>query len=74
MTLEAISQPVTFVAGRRDVITSLHDMVNAAEQIPQARLRELPGSHFLPLEYPDELAAELRKLVGRTALGNLRDA
>jgi pimeloyl-ACP methyl ester carboxylesterase len=68
MSLESIHQPVTFVAGRRDLITSLHDMVNAADQIPQARLRELPGSHFLPLEYPDELAAELRKLTDQANL------
>jgi pimeloyl-ACP methyl ester carboxylesterase len=68
MSLESIHQPVTFVAGRRDLITSLHDMINAADQIPQARLRELPGSHFLPLEYPDELAAELRKLTDQANL------
>jgi pimeloyl-ACP methyl ester carboxylesterase len=68
MKLESIEQPVMFVAGRRDLITSLHDMVNAAEQIPHARLRELPGSHFLPLEYPDELAAELRRLTTRADL------
>ena len=70
MDLESVTQPVTFVAGRRDLITSLHDMVAAAEQIPQARLRELPGTHFLPLEYPDELAAELHKLVRRTDLAS----
>ena len=68
MDLDAVAQPVTFVAGRHDLITSLHDMVDAANEIPQARIRELPGSHFLPLEYPDELAAELRKLIRRTNL------
>jgi hypothetical protein len=36
--------------------------------VPHARLLELPGSHFLPLEYPDELAVELRDLVRRTTL------
>ena len=73
MDLESVTQPVTFVAGRRDLITSLHDMVAAAEQIPHSRLRELPGTHFLPLEYPDQLAAELHKLVRRTDLASFTE-
>jgi pimeloyl-ACP methyl ester carboxylesterase len=68
MTIESLPLPVTFVAGRHDLITSLHDMVATAAQVPHARLLELPGSHFLPLEYPDELAVELRDLVRRTTL------
>jgi hypothetical protein len=28
----------------------------------------LPGSHFLPLEFPDELAGELRALAERAGL------
>jgi pimeloyl-ACP methyl ester carboxylesterase len=70
MDLAFITEPVTLVAGRHDVITSMHDMVEAASQIPHAILHVLPGSHFLPLEYPDELALELRALVARTALAS----
>lgn len=70
MDLEFISEPVTLVAGRHDVITSMHDMVDAASQIPHAELRVLPGSHFLPLEYPDELADELCELARRTDLAD----
>jgi pimeloyl-ACP methyl ester carboxylesterase len=69
MDLEFITVPVTLVAGRYDVITSMHDMVEAASRIPHAILHVLPGSHFLPLEYPDELATELRALADRTTLG-----
>jgi len=68
MDLEFITVPVTLVAGRHDVITSVHDMVEAAARIPHAILHILPGSHFLPLEYPDELATELGALVRRTDL------
>jgi pimeloyl-ACP methyl ester carboxylesterase len=68
MDLDFMAAPVTLVAGRHDVITATADMVTAAEAIPHAALRILPGSHFLPLEYPDELAAELHELVRRTTL------
>jgi pimeloyl-ACP methyl ester carboxylesterase len=67
MDLEFVKVPVTLVAGRYDVLTSANDMIEAAEQIPQSSLCQLPGSHFLPLEFPDELAAQLRKLADRTA-------
>jgi pimeloyl-ACP methyl ester carboxylesterase len=68
MNLAFMQVPVTLVAGRYDVLTSMHDMVEAASRIPHAELHLLPGSHFLPLEYPDELAAELRRLAERTSL------
>jgi pimeloyl-ACP methyl ester carboxylesterase len=68
MDLAFITVPVTLVAGKYDVLTSMHDMVEAASRIPHAELHLLPGSHFLPLEYPDELAAELRRLAERTDL------
>jgi pimeloyl-ACP methyl ester carboxylesterase len=66
MDLAFVTEPVTLVAGRHDVITSMEDMRAAAACIPHAELRVLPGSHFLPLEFPTELAAELRSLAGRT--------
>jgi pimeloyl-ACP methyl ester carboxylesterase len=68
MDLAFVRVPVTLVAGRYDVLTSMHDMVEAASRIPHAELHLLPGSHFLPLEFPDELAAELRRLAERTEL------
>jgi pimeloyl-ACP methyl ester carboxylesterase len=68
MDLSFVHVPVTLVAGRYDVLTSMHDMVEAAAQIPHAELHLLPGSHFLPLEFPDELAEELRRLAARTDL------
>jgi pimeloyl-ACP methyl ester carboxylesterase len=68
MDLSFVTVPVTLVAGRYDVLTSMHDMVEAASRIPHAELHLLPGSHFLPLEFPDELAGELRRLAERTPL------
>ena len=68
MDLSFVGAPVTLVAGRYDVLTSMHDMVEAATQIPHAEVHVLPGSHFLPLEFPDELAGELRALAERAGL------
>jgi 3-oxoadipate enol-lactonase len=68
MDLSFVQVPVTLVAGRYDVLTSMHDMVEAAARIAHAELRLLPGSHFLPLEYPDQLARWLRQLAQRTDL------
>lgn len=68
MDLEFVTSPVTLVAGQHDVITSSKDMVEAASRIPHAELRVLPGSHFLPLEYPVELADEIESLVKRAGL------
>ena len=67
MDLEFVRCPTTLVAGRYDVITSLRAMVDAAQQIPHARLVIVPGSHFLPLERPDEMLELLRDLDVETA-------
>ena len=68
MNLAFVEVPVTLVAGRYDLLTSMHDMIEAASRIPHAELHLLPGSHFLPLEYPDQLADELCRLAERTSL------
>ena len=70
MDTSFVDVPVSVVAGRYDVLASLHAMRSAAARIPGARLTVLPGSHFLPLEFPDELADELRELVRRTGLAD----
>ena len=59
MDLSFVQCPVTLVAGRRDVLTSMDDVLAAAAQIPHAEVTVLPGSHFLPLEYPALVAAAL---------------
>ncbi len=63
--LAGVHCPVTVVAGRYDVLADPKHVAKAVGALPQARLRMLPTSHFLPLEAPDELAAELRLLIDR---------
>ncbi len=72
MDLGFVSVPTTLVAGRYDVLTSLQDMAEAASLMPHAELTVLPGSHFLPLEYPDELVECLRALAARADLAPAR--
>jgi len=33
--------------------------------VPRARLRTLSGTHFVPLQYPEVMRAELQALVAR---------
>lgn len=66
MEVSEISVPVRLVAGKWDLLTSPVDMAKVAERIPNSEFDVLDGSHFLPLEFPDELAASLRSLIART--------
>ena len=68
MDLSFVECPVTLVAGRHDVLTSMSSMVDTAEHLPPAHVTVLPGSHFLPLEYPGLVAAALDELAKRTDL------
>jgi pimeloyl-ACP methyl ester carboxylesterase len=68
MDLSFVGCPVTLVAGKHDVLTSVHDVVKAASRIPHAQIAVLPGSHFLPLEYPELLSMALGDLARRTDL------
>jgi pimeloyl-ACP methyl ester carboxylesterase len=54
--------PVTFLAGRFDSLVDVKDVRTAARSIPGARFRELLGTHFLPLQYPEVMFEELRRL------------
>ncbi|MCU1594948.1 MAG: hypothetical protein JWO12_2340 [Frankiales bacterium] len=65
MDLEFVSCPVTLVAGKHDVLTSMHDMIDCAAKIPNAQISVLNGSHFLPLEYPEHLHTALDDLARR---------
>jgi pimeloyl-ACP methyl ester carboxylesterase len=63
--LTGIRCPVTVLTGRYDLLADPRHVLRTVGALPQARIRVLPTSHFLPLEAPDELAAELAMLVER---------
>jgi pimeloyl-ACP methyl ester carboxylesterase len=63
--LAKVCCPVTALAGRYDLLADPRHVAATIGPLPQARVRVLPTSHFLPLEAPDELADELRLLIER---------
>ena len=67
VSLRGIEVPTSFLAGRYDVLASTDDMRTAADRIAGAAYAELPASHFLPLERPDEVHAGLLELLDRVA-------
>lgn len=68
MDLSFVSCPVTLLAGRHDVLTSMEDVVATAQRIPHAEVDVLPGSHFLPMEHPELVADALDALARRCGL------
>ncbi|ASO22385.1 pimeloyl-ACP methyl ester carboxylesterase [Actinoalloteichus hoggarensis] len=59
--------PVTALVGRYDVVSDARALTESLGRLPQARVRILPTSHFIPLEDPAEVAAETLLLVERAA-------
>lgn len=59
VSLSGIKVPTAFVAGRYDVLASTKDMATASQRITDATYVELPGSHFIQMEHPDLVHAEL---------------
>jgi pimeloyl-ACP methyl ester carboxylesterase len=68
MDVSFVRCPTTLVAGKWDVLTSMDDVIDTAARIPQAQITVLPGSHFLPMEYPELIATALRELARRSDL------
>jgi pimeloyl-ACP methyl ester carboxylesterase len=69
MDVSFLRCPTTVVAGRWDALTAHDDVAAFARDIPGARFVELPGSHFLPVEFPDRLHELLHEVVARSGLG-----
>ncbi|MBM7860262.1 alpha/beta fold hydrolase [Lentzea nigeriaca] len=63
--LSSIVCPVTLLAGRDDLLATTESMSGPVGALPQARLRVLPCSHYLPLEAPETVSAELDLLLDR---------
>jgi 3-oxoadipate enol-lactonase len=66
LDLAPVRCPVTFVAGRYDALVDVADVRAAWRAVAGARLRVLSGTHFLPLQYPRVMIAELQQLAGAT--------
>jgi pimeloyl-ACP methyl ester carboxylesterase len=67
VSLSNITVPVTFVAGKWDMLTGARDMLSASERLVGSRFLELDATHFIPIEFPDVVLDELKHLIARTA-------
>lgn len=65
VSLRHLQVPTAFVAGTYDVLAGARDMASAAARVPGATYHELPGTHFLSLEQPDEVHRLLLELLER---------
>ena len=67
ISLSEIDFPVTFIAGKWDVLTGSRDILTAAQRVKGSRFRELDSTHFIPVEYPQIVLDELKLLLARCA-------
>ena len=65
--LSTIAVPVTFVAGRFDILAGLRDIRTAAERLRDVVLVEVPGTHFVQMERPELIADELAAFLDRVS-------
>lgn len=65
ISLSGIRVPVTFLAGKHDILTGSRDMLTASQRIPGSRFRELAASHFISIEFPQIVTVELLDLIQR---------
>lgn len=65
--LSRVGVPCVFVAGRWDVLAGARHMATAAERVADGTYVELPGSHFVQMEHPDEVHRQLLDLVARVS-------
>ncbi len=66
--LTAVSAPATLLAGKWDLLTAWDEVVAVAGRLPDGQVHVLPGSHFLPLEYPERIVIEVHDLAVRAGL------
>lgn len=68
MDLSEIAMPVTYLAGTWDAITSAEGMRTASKNTPNSEYVELPATHYVPLQFPERMESELRRVIDRCHL------
>ncbi|MEI8083532.1 MAG: alpha/beta hydrolase [Actinomycetes bacterium] len=63
-----VTVPTTVATGGLDTLTSMLDVVAFAKQIEHAEVHVLHGTHFLPLEYPDEIMTMIDGVLAKSDL------
>lgn len=65
-----VTAPTTVAAGGLDPLTSMLDVVAFAKKIEHSEIHVLNGTHFLPLEFPDEIMSMLDGVLLRSVLAD----
>ncbi|MCE6999653.1 alpha/beta hydrolase [Saccharothrix sp. S26] len=65
LDLTGVTCPTTVLAGRYDFLACADGVLGPVAALPQARVRVLPNTHFLPLEDPRVVVEELELLLDR---------
>ncbi|MBB5155401.1 alpha/beta fold hydrolase [Saccharopolyspora phatthalungensis] len=60
-----LSCPLTVLTGRHDLLADFASITRSVAALPQAQVRMLATSHFIPFEAPDAVRAELALLLRR---------
>ena len=66
--VSSITVPMSIITGDRDMLTPLATARALRDAVPQSRMVVLPGgTHYTPVEFPEEVCAELERLVTAVA-------
>lgn len=65
-----VTVPTTVATGGLDAMTSMLDVVAFASEIPHAQIHVLHGTHFLPLEFPDEIMSMIDAVLLKSDLAD----
>ncbi len=65
LDLSLVRCPTTLLVARQDVLTSMRTVLAAAKTIPDTRIVTVSGSHFVPLEHPEQVTLALAELSRR---------
>jgi pimeloyl-ACP methyl ester carboxylesterase len=63
--VSGIDIPAEVLIGARDTVTDPRDVARFGRALPAAEVLTLPATHFLPVEYPQEVSAALDRVVQR---------
>ena len=67
LDVSALRVPVEVLVGRSDAVTDPRAVERFGTELPDAEVLVLPGTHFLPIEHPQEILAALDRLRTRVA-------
>jgi pimeloyl-ACP methyl ester carboxylesterase len=64
--VSTVSVPMSIITGDRDMLTPLATARALRDSVPGSRMVVLPGgTHYTPVEFPEEVCAELERLFAR---------